>query len=105
MTITDFDGRALRLFRAAISFLKIDDEGCAPSEFSDVVAASNLCADIRIWCYTGMLPTLAQNDAFFEAVDALEMVLATYVVIAPDNTELVARWRTAHAAIAELGAA
>ena len=103
--MTEFDRKVLKLFRAAIGFLRIDDEGCAPSEWQDVVKAANLCRDIRLWSLGGLLPTLAKSDAFFEAVDALEMVLATYAVIAPDNPEVVARWRTALAGIAELDAA
>lgn len=103
--MTAEDRRVLKLFRAAINFLNIDDEGCAPSEWADVVQAANLCRDIRLWCLGGLLPTLAKSDAFFEAVDALEMVLATYAVIAPDNPEVVVRWRNALAGIDELEAA
>jgi hypothetical protein len=103
--MTDEDRKVLKLFRAAIGFLRIDDEGCAPSNWQDVLRAANLCADIRLWCLGGLLPTLAKSDAFFEAVDALEMVLATYAVISTDNPEVVARWRNAMVGIAELEAA
>jgi len=103
--MTDFESKALKLFRAAVNFLRIDDEGCAPSEWADVLRAANLCADIRLWCLGGLLPELAKNDAFFAAVEALEDVLGTFVVIAPSNAEVVARWRAAWDGIAELEAA
>ncbi|MFZ0718122.1 hypothetical protein [Mycobacterium sp.] len=103
--MTEFERKVLKLFRAAIGFLRIDDEGCAPSEWQDVVKAANLCRDIRLWSLGGFLPELAKSDAFFEAVDALEMVLATYAVVSADNPEVVARWRNAMTGIAELEAA
>lgn len=103
--MSEFDGKVLKLFRAAVGFLRVDQESCAPSEWADVLQAANLCHDIRLWCLGGLLPELAKSDAFFEAVDALEMVLATYAVIAPDNPEVVARWRTAMVEIEELEAA
>jgi hypothetical protein len=63
--MTEFERKVLTLFRAAIGFLRIDDEGCAPSEWQDVVKAANLCADIRLWCLSGLLPALAASDPFF----------------------------------------
>jgi len=67
--MTEFDRKTLGLFRAAVNFLQIDDEGCAPSEWNDVVNASNLCADIRLWAFTGLLSELAKSDAFLEALE------------------------------------
>lgn len=96
------DRKVLKLFRAAIGLIRIDDEGCAASEWADVLQAANLCADIRLWCLGGLLPTLAKSDPFFAAVEALEDLLGTYAVISTDNPEVVARWRTAMAGIAEL---
>ena len=103
--MTDEDGKVLKLFRAAIGLLRIDDEGCAPSNWHDVIRAANLCADIRLWCLGGLLPELAKSAPFFAAVEALEDVLGTYAVIAPDNPEVVARWRNAMVEIEELEAA
>jgi len=103
--MTDFESKALKLFRAAVNFLRIDDEGCAPSEWPDIIRAANLCADIRLWALQGLLPTLAKSDPFFLAVESLEDVLGTFVVIAPSNAEVVTRWRAAWDGIAELEAA
>jgi len=101
--MNDFEAQTLKLFRAAVGFLRVDSESCAPSEWNDVVTASNVCADVRIWCLQGLLPTLTQSDIFFEAIDATEMMLATFVIICPSNAEVVSRWRQAYAAMAELG--
>lgn len=103
--LTEFETRVLKLFHAAVSYLRVDSEGCAPSEWDDVIRASNLCADMRLWCLQGLMPTLAKSDALFEGVGALEQVLTTFVIVAPSNAELVTRWRAAYAQIAELDAA
>jgi hypothetical protein len=97
-----FDSKVLKLFRGAVRFLRIDDEGVAPSELEDVLRAADLCLSIRMWSVRGQLPELAKSDPFFAAVEALEDVLGTYAVVAPDNPEVVARWRSAWAAFEEM---
>ena len=75
-------------FAAALARLRVDDEGCSPTDWPDVRVCAGLCRDMRI--HLGDVP---DGDLLLRLVDSTEDMLTTFVVVAPSNYEVVSLWR------------
>jgi hypothetical protein len=84
------DDDTVERFEAALKRLRVDDEGCAPSEWADVRACAGRCRDM--WIFLGQHP----DERLSSLVDATESVLTTFVVIAPSNADIVKLWRAVY---------
>lgn len=77
------------LFEYSLTQLRVDDEGVAASDFADVLACANLCRAVRrVAADTDDVEALLLH----QLVDATELVLTTYAVVASDNPAIVTRW-------------
>jgi hypothetical protein len=90
--MTDDQRRTIDLFEYALTQLHVDDEGCAASEYADVVTCANLCLAVRH--ATADVATV-ETLLLRRLVAATEDLLTTFVVVAPNNPAIVETWHVA----------
>jgi hypothetical protein len=83
-------------FLHALTKLRVDDEGCAVSDWEDVERVALLCPNVR-------LSLLGADDEHSIAlrwlVTASEQLLATYTTISPNNPIIVQLWTEARVSL------
>jgi hypothetical protein len=91
----DHSDDLLQRFDAALDKLHVDNEGCAPNNWPDVRACTDVLEEIHLAMLSGQRPDLSSDALFSRLWDLTGHVVATYVVIAEDNPRVVREWRDA----------
>lgn len=84
-------------FLYGVTQLRVDDDGCAPSDYADVITVANLCHAVRK-AIAGRELDSVDMLLLRDLVMATEMVVTTFVVSGPDNRDIMRRWMLARSA-------
>lgn len=89
--------QTIAAFLHGLTQLRVDDEGCGPSEAADVLTVANLCHAVRK-AIAGRELDSVDMLLLRDLVGATEMVVTTFVVSGPDNRDIMRRWMLARSA-------